>query len=70
MTLTPDDRILSGGGMSWWVLELATTGVLVAIAVWLGPFIKRFGRAYAADVFTTTRSPARATSCSPTSSTT
>jgi hypothetical protein len=25
--------------------------VLVAIAVWLGPFIKRFGRAYAADVF-------------------
>ena len=37
--------------MSWWILELATTGALVAIAVWLGPFIKRFGRAYAADVF-------------------
>jgi hypothetical protein len=50
MTLT-DDGIPSGGGMSWWVLELATTAVLVAIAVWLGPFIKRFGRAYAADVF-------------------
>ena len=37
--------------MPWWILELATTLVLVAIAVWLGPFIKRFGRAYAADVF-------------------
>ena len=37
--------------MSWWVLELATTAVLVAIAIWLGPFIKRYGRAYAADVF-------------------
>ena len=37
--------------MPWWVLELATTAVLVAIALWLGPFIKRFGRAYAADVF-------------------
>jgi hypothetical protein len=37
--------------MPWWILELATTIVLVAIAMWLGPFIKRFGRAYAADVF-------------------
>ena len=37
--------------MPWWVLEIATDAVLVAIAVWLGPFIKRFGRAYAADVF-------------------
>ncbi len=37
--------------MAWWVLELATFAVLVAIALWLGPFIKRFGRAYAADVF-------------------
>ena len=51
MTLTPNDRALPGGGMSWWILELATTATLVAIAVWLGPFIKRFGRAYAADVF-------------------
>ena len=40
-----------GHGMSWWVLELATTLVLVGLALWLGPFIKRFGRAYAADVF-------------------
>ena len=37
--------------MPWWILEVATTLVLVAIALWLGPFIKRFGRAYAADVF-------------------
>lgn len=37
--------------MDWWILELITTAVLVAIALWLGPFIKRFGRAYAADVF-------------------
>ena len=37
--------------MPWWILEVAVTLVLVAMAVWLGPFIKRFGRAYAADVF-------------------
>ena len=37
--------------MDWWVLELITTGVLVAIALFLGPFIKRFGKSYAADVF-------------------
>ena len=37
--------------MPWWILEVAVTLVLVAIGVWLGPFIKRFGRAYAADVF-------------------
>ncbi|WP_404385577.1 hypothetical protein LL946_05490 [Knoellia locipacati] len=37
--------------MPWWILEVATNLVLVAIALWLGPFIKRFGRAYAADVF-------------------
>jgi hypothetical protein len=37
--------------MAWWVLELLTTLLLVGVALWLGPFIKRFGRAYAADVF-------------------
>ncbi len=49
LTLTPrhDGRL----AMPWWVLEIATTAVLVVIALWLGPFIKRFGRAYAADVF-------------------
>ena len=47
---TPRGR--SGGLlMPWWVLEVATNAALVAIALWLGPFIKRFGRAYAADVF-------------------
>ena len=37
--------------MSWWVIELITNIVLVALAIGLGPFIKRFGRSYAADVF-------------------
>ena len=37
--------------MHWWILEIAATAALVFIALWLGPFIKRFGRAYAADVF-------------------
>jgi hypothetical protein len=37
--------------MDWWVLELMTDGALVAIALLLGPFIKRFGKTYAADVF-------------------
>jgi hypothetical protein len=49
LTLTPrSNGVLD---MPWWILEVATTLVLVAISVWLGPFIKRFGRAYAADVF-------------------
>jgi hypothetical protein len=37
--------------MPWWIIELVTDVVLVALAVGLGPFIKRFGRSYAADVF-------------------
>jgi hypothetical protein len=37
--------------MPWWVLELVTNIVLISLAIALGPFIKRFGRAYAADVF-------------------
>jgi hypothetical protein len=37
--------------MDWWILEIATNVVLIGLAFWLGPFIKRFGRAYAADVF-------------------
>jgi len=50
LTLTP--RSPNGAlAMPWWILEVAVTLVLVAMAVWLGPFIKRFGRAYAADVF-------------------
>jgi hypothetical protein len=49
ITLTPKDE--EGLHMPWWILEIATNVALVAIAVWLGPFIKRFGRAYAADVF-------------------
>jgi hypothetical protein len=37
--------------MDWWTLELLTTVFLIGLALWLGPFIKRFGRSYAADVF-------------------
>jgi hypothetical protein len=37
--------------LSWWVIELITNIVLVAIVVVLGPLIKRFGRSYAGDVF-------------------
>ena len=37
--------------MDWWVLELITNALLVGVAVWLGPLIKRFGKSYAADVF-------------------
>jgi hypothetical protein len=37
--------------MDWWILELIWFTVMVATALWLGPFIRRFGKAYAADVF-------------------
>jgi uncharacterized membrane protein len=37
--------------VEWWILELFTNVLLIGLALWLGPFIKRFGRAYAADVF-------------------
>ncbi len=37
--------------MSWWMIELITNVVLIGILVILGPLIKRFGRAYAGDVF-------------------
>lgn len=37
--------------MDWWILELIAFAVLAATALFLGPFIKRFGRSYAADVF-------------------
>lgn len=37
--------------MDWWILEVITVCVLIAIAVFLGPFIKRFGKGYAAEVF-------------------
>ncbi len=49
LLLTPRGR--EGMQMPWWTLEVAANLALLAIAAWLGPFIKRFGRAYAADVF-------------------
>ena len=37
--------------MDWWVLELLWFCGMVSLALWLGPFIRRFGKSYAADVF-------------------
>ncbi len=37
--------------MDWWILELIFAGVLIIVVAILGPLIRRFGRAYAADVF-------------------
>lgn len=37
--------------MDWWILELVWFAGMVGLAIWLGPFIRRFGKAYAADVF-------------------
>jgi hypothetical protein len=51
LTVAVTDREQGRLLMDWWILELITLGVLVVIAFWLGPLIKRFGRSYAADVF-------------------
>lgn len=37
--------------MDWWILELLWFTGMVTLALWLGPFIRRFGKSYAADVF-------------------
>ncbi|MFN0029239.1 MAG: hypothetical protein ACKV2O_18950 [Acidimicrobiales bacterium] len=37
--------------MDWWILELLWFVAMVGLALWLGPFIRRFGKSYAADVF-------------------
>jgi hypothetical protein len=37
--------------MNWRVLEVITTAILVGVVIMLGPFIKRFGKSYAAEVF-------------------
>ncbi len=37
--------------MDWWILELIWFTVMVGLALFLGPFIRRFGKSYAADVF-------------------
>ncbi|MDH3517874.1 MAG: hypothetical protein OEM66_03015 [Acidimicrobiia bacterium] len=37
--------------MNWWIVELATNGLLLAVVFVLGPLIKRFGRSYAGDIF-------------------
>jgi hypothetical protein len=37
--------------MSWWLVELISNVILLAVVFALGPLIKRFGRSYAGDVF-------------------
>jgi hypothetical protein len=37
--------------MDWWILEMLWFALMVGLALWLGPFIRRFGKSYAADVF-------------------
>ena len=37
--------------MDWWILEALWFAGMVVLALWLGPFIRRFGKSYAADVF-------------------
>ena len=37
--------------MDWWILELMWFVTMIGLALWLGPFIRRFGKSYAADVF-------------------
>jgi hypothetical protein len=39
--------------MDWWILEVLWFAFMVSLAIWLGPFIRRFGKSYAADVFRT-----------------
>jgi hypothetical protein len=37
--------------MDWWILETLWFATMIGLALWLGPFIRRFGKSYAADVF-------------------
>jgi hypothetical protein len=37
--------------MDWWILELIFVAAMLVVIGVLGPLIKRFGKAYAADVF-------------------
>jgi len=45
------DRQQGAWIMDWWILELLWFVGMVGLALWLGPFIRRFGKSYAADVF-------------------
>jgi hypothetical protein len=50
----------SGTYVRWQVMEVLETIALVVLIVALGPAIRRFGRGYASDLFTTSRSTAAA----------
>ena len=43
----------------WWALEALTTAILITLIVVLGPLIRRFGRIFAASVFTAHPTTAR-----------
>lgn len=45
------DRQQGAWIMDWWILELLWFIGMIGLALWLGPFIRRFGKSYAADVF-------------------
>jgi len=51
VVLAVDRTVSKGVVMDWWILELIFVGVMFAVIGTLGPLIKRFGKAYAADVF-------------------
>ena len=50
----------SGTYVRWQVMEVLETIALVVLIIALGPAIGRFGRGYASDLFTTSRSTGRA----------
>jgi hypothetical protein len=47
-TIEPTDE---GWIMDWWILEIMWFAGMAGLCLWLGPFIRRFGKSYAADVF-------------------
>lgn len=49
--VAPTSTIEGAWIMDWWILELLWFAGMVGLALWLGPFIRRFGKSYAADVF-------------------
>jgi hypothetical protein len=51
IVIATTDRVEGEWIMDWWVLEIVWFAAMVGLALWLGPFIKRFGKSYAADVF-------------------
>jgi hypothetical protein len=51
ITVATTERRQGELAMDWWILELIWFAGMLGLALWLGPFIRRFGKSYAADVF-------------------